>query len=696
MRLKLKYWENRLEEIQKNAANMYETYFKNKKEYNKLQKMVIKGELVWEILYGDDTGSDYKKKVSVATQFEKLNEIKVEIDDFENKYLKAEDTRLYLDGLISADLYLLYKSYRLGNTDAGFIWGLVTLLNETDKDAVPEALRHMDPSFVRRMLMTQYETGNKHDDAMKALEKAANQKSTYSSDALLFLAEYYEIYGLTEAKDLHEAENNLKTSLKYYEKLKEIDINTYKKYKDRVKNINSVLECYDYKNRRKDKNEVKKVKNTDKRRELIAQFFFALMAMPLAIILIISFITVFKHSIELEVDYRELEMTVNIPGDTLVVGKNYISFSEKWSFCKGDLTPTKIPVKIYISSYSNSYEPKEFKVKDGVTKIYDIGNCEKITYVELPDSVVEIGDGAFGGWTSLTEVKLSSKLEKLGRGAFAGCPIESITLPENLTNIDDYAFSNCNLTKINLPENLTYIGAYAFQKNENLKSIEIPQNVSYIGEGAFQDCYKLKSVKLPDQLQEIGNGMFINCALKKITLPGELIKIGERAFENNKSLKSIKIPDKVSYIGSYAFFGCENLEKVKLSDQLAEIKESTFEDCRNLYDIRLPGSLINIGERAFNACINLKELNLPDSLESIRKQAFMSTGLQEIILPENIKIIEANAFSYTGLKSIKLPYGIEMISEENFGGLETIYVDERDYDFYNGYFNSEAKIKTKK
>lgn len=107
---------------------MYEAYLNKKKEYYMQQEKVKKGALIWEILNGDGSQSDYYKKTSVTGQTEKINEIKAKIDEFENKYLKTEDKRLYIKGLISADMEMLYKSYRLGNMDAAFMWGLVTLL----------------------------------------------------------------------------------------------------------------------------------------------------------------------------------------------------------------------------------------------------------------------------------------------------------------------------------------------------------------------------------------------------------------------------------------------------------------------------------------------------------------------------------------------------------------------------------------
>jgi len=218
------------------------------------------------------------------------------------------------------------------------------------------------------------------------MEKVASQNTTYSSDAILVLAEYYEAYGLTEAKDLDDAEINLKKSFEYYEKLREHDHDTYKKYKDRIKNIKSVLECYDLKKNPKDA--VKNMTKITKRKEGMAKALFALMAVPFAIVLLFGFITVFKHGVELEVDQKKPEMIINLPGDTVVVGKHFLSFSEKYAFFRGDSVPYIIPIDIYTIN-GDEYVPKKYVVRDGVTKISCIGDLDKITQVNLPDSVIE-------------------------------------------------------------------------------------------------------------------------------------------------------------------------------------------------------------------------------------------------------------------------------------------------------------------
>ena len=56
---------------------------------------------------------------------------------------------------------------------------------------------------------------------------------------------------------------------------------------------------------------------------------------------------------------------------------------------------------------------------------------------------MEIGENAFAKCSELKEIKLNSGLEKIGKSAFEYAPLESVELPETLTEICDNAFYGC-------------------------------------------------------------------------------------------------------------------------------------------------------------------------------------------------------------------------------------------------------------
>lgn len=90
--------------------------------------------------------------------------------------------------------------------------------------------------------------------------------------------------------------------------------------------------------------------------------------------------------------------------------------------------------------------------------------------------------------SKLNTVIMPEYLTTTGSGTFMDSPLSSITLPQNLTSIDDNAFNGC----------------------DGLRDISIPSGVTSIGKGAFKGC-SLKEFTLPKQVTEITDEMFFPC-----------------------------------------------------------------------------------------------------------------------------------------------------------------------------------------
>ena len=91
-----------------------------------------------------------------------------------------------------------------------------------------------------------------------------------------------------------------------------------------------------------------------------------------------------------------------------------------------------------------------------------------MTSVAIPESVMEIGKGAFKVCTGLT----------------------SVTIPESIIKIGDSVFEGCTgLTSVAIPESVMEIGKGAFKGCTGLHSVTIPESVKKIGKSVFSDCY---------------------------------------------------------------------------------------------------------------------------------------------------------------------------------------------------------------
>jgi hypothetical protein len=182
---------------------------------------------------------------------------------------------------------------------------------------------------------------------------------------------------------------------------------------------------------------------------------------------------------------------------------------------------------------------------DGYT-VTAIGNYafegKKFLRITLPDTLKEIGIGAFSECLRLESIAIPAGVTYIGRGAFSECPrLESIAIPAGVTYIGDWAFSECSsLTDITLPDGIHTVNRYTFWKCSSLKNVTIGKNVTYIGESAFSNCSSLSSVTVPEGVTSVGNGAFFSCeSLTDMTLPSSVTAIGETALFSCRSLKSI-------------------------------------------------------------------------------------------------------------------------------------------------------------
>lgn len=187
----------------------------------------------------------------------------------------------------------------------------------------------------------------------------------------------------------------------------------------------------------------------------------------------------------------------------------------------------------------------------------DLANCKSLETLTLP----------LTNKTMVKSEKTNEVVEKMvvptnvipeGYG-YTGHHLKTIHVPEGYDRVGDEAFKGRNtITNVTLPTSLQLIGASAFENCTGLTSIVLNEGLENIGEKAFASC-KLKDLKFPSTLKIINDGAFYNVYVTNLKLNAGLEFIGNSAFalaskvDKDAVENVVEIPASVKYIGPAAF-----------------------------------------------------------------------------------------------------------------------------------------------
>lgn len=272
--------------------------------------------------------------------------------------------------------------------------------------------------------------------------------------------------------------------------------------------------------------------------------------------------------------------------------------------------------------------PSEFEgypvVRIGDYKYGDVfANLNELEYIELPDTLKELGGGTFANCKKLKKVELPEGLTIIGSMCFSQSGIETITIPSKVKTLEKLMFQFCSdLEEVYLSEGLETIESWAFNRCEKLIQIEFPSSLKAIKEQAFNST-GLVSAYIPAGVEEMGANVFNGCKdLVNVYMENKLTQIPEGTFYNCESLCYIYGIENAEEIGKNAFSGCKAITSIDLPEGLKTIDEAAFEYCTGLTDIDLPHSVEYVGERAFHGCENLYSVLLSNSIKVIGNLAF--------------------------------------------------------------------------
>lgn len=279
------------------------------------------------------------------------------------------------------------------------------------------------------------------------------------------------------------------------------------------------------------------------------------------------------------------------------------------------------------------------------SSVTELGTCAFKNCFALKTAVIKGGtvkgslvrEATFYNCNALETLVISDNatLDASFKAAYSKATLKTVEIGKG--EIGDSAFNGCtSLTNVTLGDGVTSIGTSAFLKCTQLPSITIGSGVTSIGKNAFNGCTALTNANIGSGA--IGESAFNGCTrLVNVTLGDGVTSIGKNAFLKCTALTSISIGSSVKTIESYAFSACSSLSEVTIS--AAQIGNQAFRSANALKKVTLGDGVENIPAGAFSSCGMGYKNNSPELY--LKAGTWTSNG-QETTVAEGASITTGN------------------------------------------------------
>lgn len=303
---------------------------------------------------------------------------------------------------------------------------------------------------------------------------------------------------------------------------------------------------------------------------------------------------------------------------SVTIGSNVTAIgNEAFSNCTA-LSAISLPKsvsKIGSNAFSGCTKLAQISVNQSNTTYHSSGNCLietatktlivgcKASSIPTNGSVSVIGFGAFSNCDGLTSITIPASVVSINGRAFEDCDgLTAVTIPQTVRTVGTQAFAGCDaLLSVTLSTEGT-IAQEAFLNCKNLEVVNFTRCPSSFYEKSFHGCDSLSKINVTD----VGSW----CDASFVTFSSNPLFYGKKLYVNNTLATDLVIPEGTVTVADNAFFGCESISSVSLPQSLEGIGAKAFSRCDNLFSATLPKSVASVGLWAFEDCSSLASVTL--------------------------------------------------------------------------------------
>ncbi|MBR1867727.1 MAG: leucine-rich repeat protein [Clostridia bacterium] len=277
----------------------------------------------------------------------------------------------------------------------------------------------------------------------------------------------------------------------------------------------------------------------------------------------------------------------------------------------------------------------------------------------------------------------------------------SVDIPATVQIIGKNAFENSRLASLTIPANVTTIQESAFKSSTDIRTLTfegtLQDDALTIEANAFAECSKIASVTLPGNLKVLKENAFYNCrVLQKVVVnSGADVEFEANAFYDKSTegsnLVELDIGPDFYCINVGGVFGGPNLSTLlvdksnpnftAIENVLYTINKENgslglqfFPAGNRVADLKIDERVSAIADRVFENVITLKSVTIPATVRRIGAYAFNGCRYMETVTFEDREItdtLEIGNYAFNNCRKIgvmDLPAGTTKLGDYDTSG----------------------------